>query len=302
MYLYKNRASIVVDAKDRIYVTYFADDVQPHQVYFSHSVDAGAHFSTPVPLTGHKKSANRYQDILGVSPSGRAYLFWNEINNPEQPGASLYLASTNDMDAWDSPRNKIKDGICECCRIALSFDKEGYPVLFARFIFPGTIRDHGLVRMTSSGSISSRRATFDNWQLDACPEHGPALSISENGRYHIAWFTQGRDQQGLHYAFSNDEGENFSDPLAFGNKRNLAGHADVLVLKRRVVLVWKEFDGQNTQIMVQQSLDGGSNWSAASAIAMSRSASDHPFLKSNHKDIFLSWISQDQGYQLIRIK
>ena len=208
------------------------DEVQSRRIYFSHSLDTGAHFSTPVPLTGHKNSANRYQDILGVSPSDRAYLFWNEINNPEQPGASLYFASTNDMDVWDSPRNKIKDGMCECCRIALGFDKEGYPVLFARFIFPGTIRDHGLVKMAPNGSISSWRATFDNWRLDACPEHGPALSISENGRYHIAWFTQGSAHRGLFYAFSDDQGKHFTESLPFGNKLNLAGHADVLVLKK----------------------------------------------------------------------
>jgi len=35
--------------------------------------------------------------------------------------------------------------------IAAAFDKDGQAVLFARFIYPGGIRDHGLIRTSADG-------------------------------------------------------------------------------------------------------------------------------------------------------
>jgi hypothetical protein len=144
--------------------------------------------------------------------------------------------------------------------------------------------------------------TYDEWQLEACPEHGPALSIDDGGRHHIIWFTQGRQRQGLFYAYSDDQGKHFSEPVALGDKTGLPGHGDVLALGAQVALVWKEFDGENTHIMAMQSQDKGTHWSSPSAIASSGSASDHPFLITDGKSIFLSWNSQDHGYRLIPVK
>ena len=51
-----------------------------------------------------------------------------------------------------------------------------------------------------------RRVSNDDWQISACPHHGPSLSISPAGTYHVAWYTNGKARKGLFYARSDDEG------------------------------------------------------------------------------------------------
>jgi hypothetical protein len=141
----------------------------------------------------------------------------------------------------------------------------------------------------------------DDWQIEACPVHGPALAIGPEGRYHIAWFTQGRARQGLFYANSSDHGQHFSNPMPLGDLKRLPSHPDVIALGQRVILAWSEFDGVKTQIMAMQSQDGGRTWSKAKPAAESASESDYPFLLTNGQAIFVSWNSQREGHRLIPI-
>ncbi|MCI0363634.1 MAG: hypothetical protein L0219_07100, partial [Phycisphaerales bacterium] len=79
------------------------------------------------------------------------------------------------------------------------------------------------------------------------------------------------------------------------------GHADVLALDHRVVLVWQEFDGKQTHIMAMQSEDRGQSWSAPVTAAKTGAASDYPFLISDKQRVFLSWNSVEHGHRLIPI-
>jgi hypothetical protein len=63
--------------------------------------------------------------------------------------------------------------------------------------------------------------------------------------------------------------------------------------------IWKEFDGERTTVEVMTSSDGGETWSPRRSIAETRGASDHPLLVSNAKTVFLSWLTQAEGYRLV---
>lgn len=304
----EDRPSITVDAKGRIAVLYLADGPKGLTNYFSYSTDGGKHFSAPVRVNEDTQGAKLYEAVMVAAPSDRLYLFWNDERGQDPSAitgqeAALYYASTDRPETPAFPNRKIKEGMCNCCRIAVDIDTDGFPVVFGRFVFAGSVRDHGILKMTTNGpSGESWRVTYDEWQIEACPMHGPALSIAQDGRYHIAWFTQGRTRQGLFYAYSDDQGKHFSQPMPFSNTEALAGHADVLALGNRVVLVWKEFDGKKTRIMAMQSRDRGGTWSPVREVADSGSESDHPFVITDGKAIFLSWNALDHGYRLIPIK
>jgi hypothetical protein len=156
-----------------------------------------------------------------------------------------------------------------------------------------------LIKLAGGGQGTSRRVTFDDWRIEACPEHGPALSISGND-YHIAWFTQGSARQGLFYARSTDRGQHFSDPMPFGTPGKLPSHPDILALQQRVVLAWSEFDGTKTQIRSMQSQDGGQHWSTPRTLAETTSEADVPLLLNYGSEVYLSW-NTGEGYRLILI-
>ena len=299
----ENRPGIVVDRSGRISVIYSAEGVQPVAVYFSISTDNGRSFSTPKPLSEQASEANSFQGRLVLNSSGLAYVFWldeRDRTDWRQLGNAVYYTTIDGQNSPNFINRKFSDTLCECCRIATAFDTDGQPVLFARFIYPGGIHDHGLSRTQTDGKETlSWRVTFDEWKIKGCPEHGPAISISDDGRYHIAWFTQGSARQGLFYAYSSDRGQNFSAPLSFGTPKKLPSHPDILAQGKHVALTWTEYDGTKTQLLVMQSTDGGQTWSPAKSIAESASGTDLPFLLSNAQGVFVSWNSKHEGYRLI---
>lgn len=299
----ENRPGIAVDRSGRIYVIYAAESTQPVALYFSVSPDNGHSFSTPSPLSDKASEANSFQGRLALNPSGQAYVFWHDERNRtdwRQPGNAIYYTTIDGQSGLDFVAQKLSDTLCDCCRIAAAFDSDAQPVLLARFIYPGGVRDHGLIKTQADRKEPlSWRVTFDQWGIEACPEHGPAISISDDRQYHIAWFTQGSVRQGLFYANSSDWGQHFSNPLPFGNPEKLPSHPDIMAQGKRVILTWTEFDGIKTQLMVMQSNDGGQIWLQPKSIAEATAETDFPFLLSNHQGIFVSWNSKKEGYRLI---
>lgn len=298
----ENRPGIAVDHSGRIYIVYAAEGNQPLTLYYSVSTDNGQSFSTPTPLSDKASEANSFQGKLVLNPSGQPYVFWHDERDRTDwkvPGNTVYYTAFNGQTGITAAQ-KLSDNLCECCHIAAAFDKNNQPVLLARFIYPGGIRDHGLIRTTADGKpSSSSRVTFDQWTIEACPEQGPAISISDDGTYHIAWFTQGSVRQGLFYANSSDQGQHFSTPLSFGHSGKLPSHPDIIAQGKHIALTWTEFDGAKTQLMVMESNDNGQSWSQAKSIAEAPADSDFPFLLTNNQKIFVSWNSKSQGYRLI---
>lgn len=295
----ENRPSIAVDSAGRIYVTYTAEGVQAATVYFSRSNDNGQSFSSPVPLSDKAAEANTFQGKLVLNPKGQVEAFWHDERDRtdwKQSGNSVYYSTTNAEGSLTAAK-KIADALCECCRIATAFDNSSDPILLMRFVYAGNIRDHGLLKRQETGTeFRSWRVTFDQWQIEGCPDHGAAIAISD-AKYHIAWFSQGR----LFYAFSSDQGQHFSKPLAFGNNEKHSGHPDVMAKDKRVILTWTEFDGNKTQLFIMQSNDAGQTWQPSKAIAESKEEADFPFLLNNKAGVFVSWNSKSEGYRLLSI-
>jgi hypothetical protein len=299
----ENRPGIAVDRSGRVSVIYAAEGTQPIALYFSASSDNGRSFSTPRPLSDQASEANSFQGQLALDASGQTHIFWldeRDRTDWRQPGNAIYYTTVDGQRNLDFVNRKLADTLCECCRLAAAIDNDGQPVLFARFIYPGGIRDHGLLKSrVDNKEPLSWRVTFDQWEIKGCPEHGPAISISDDGRYHIAWFTQGSVRQGLFYAYSSDRGQNFSDPLPFGAPEKMPSHPDIMALGKHVILTWTEYDGTKMRLLVMKSTDEGQTWSPARTIAESAHRTDFPFLLSNTRDIFVSWNSKNEGYRLI---
>ncbi len=302
----ENPPAISVDKGGRVYVLYFADDLQRSTSFFSQS-ENGLHFSEPVKISSKADSSYHYQTEMLVGTTGNVHFMWHDARDraeyKQQGGGdlSIYHVSAKARKEMAFPSDhRIAKNICSCCRTAMAEDIDGNVVILARFVYPGNIRDHGMFRLSAEGLPSEPwRVTFDDWEIEGCPTHGPALSISSDGRYHMTWFSQGNKYFGLFYAWSDDQGKTFSEPRKIGDHDKLPGYPDVLALGKEVALVWKVFDGTKTQITVMRSSDRGMHWSAAKVIAESEQNSAHPALITDGKQIFLSWNSIDKGFQLI---
>jgi len=301
----EDRPSIAVDNAGRILVIYPAEDAQPLTLFYSISTDHGQSFSSPKPLSNKAAEANTFEGELLATSSGGVHVFWHDErdrNDWKQPGNAVYYRYFNDSLDFSSEPLKLADSLCECCRLASALDDRQQPLVMARFIYPGGTRDHGLIKRQGSGQPAvTERVTFDQWTIEACPEHGPAIAVDDQGYYHIAWFTQGAVRQGLFYAYSSDRGRHFSVPMAIGHSERLPGHADVIAVGKRIFLSWNEFDGHASQLQVMQSGDAGKTWSKPQTIAESSAESDFPFLLRYDQHVFVSWNSKAEGYRLFAL-
>jgi len=304
----ENRPKIIV-RKGVIYVSYTQGLEKPMSgdIRFSRSIDGGKSFSAPVTVNDNREIISHRFDSMAVNDKGHVYIAWldkRDLSAAQKKGekfsgASVYYAMSDDGGAGFHSNIKIADHVCECCRTAMAVDTDGYPVVIWRHIYGINIRDHALVKL--DGKMSPVRLSQENWNIAACPHHGPSLSIAPDGIYHAAWFSNAPQQRGLFYAYSTDRGKTFSGALNFGNPEAQPARPYVLSMGSRVYLSWKEFDGESTGIFGMHSTDGGKSWSAPRKLAATSDVSDWPFMIGKNNRVYLSWNTKNEGYRLIEI-
>ena len=299
----EDRPTLAIDRHKRLIVLYASDQPVRYSRYITFSEDDGKTFSMPQLISQPDINTMQSQATIVVSKQNNASVFWLEEKiDSADTGAKLNYRILNDQAKFITPVTTITGNLCNCCRLAAGTDHDGQAVIFARFIYDNDIRDHGLIRMEAPHSQPGiQRVTYDNWEIRACPHHGPALAIGETERYHITWFSQGSRNKGLFYAYSDDHGKQFTPPHPIGNSEKMAGHASIVTQGRRVVIAWQEFDGKTFSIHSVASSDNGMTWQPERILASTKNDADYPFLLSDQHSIYLSWSSSDKGYQLIPI-
>jgi len=301
------RARIAVDPKGGLIVTFgtFQDKNFNGRAYVARSTDGGASFTRPRPITADTTS-QRFE-VAGVDPAGRVFAAWLDKRNIAKaraagrayPGAALAYA-WEDGDAGFGDASIALDNTCECCRLGLAFAGAGRPAVVFRNIFPGSVRDHGVITFrdaTTPGPV--RRVSVDDWKIEACPHHGPSMAIAPDGSHHVAWFTDGAARKGLFYARADSADAPYSQPRALAAANRQPARPYLLASGPALHLVWKEFDGTKVAVRWQVSHDSGRQWSAARTVAETGDASDHPLLVADQQRTYLSWLTKVEGYRLI---
>jgi hypothetical protein len=300
------RPQIVVDAQGRVVVAYavFKDSQWNAQVLVATSSD-GTHFTPPRPLS--TDPASQRFPVLALD-GDRVFAAWLDKrtvasarqHGRPQAGAAVAVAWSRDGGEHFEGESVALDHSCECCRLAVDVDAEHRPVVMLRRIYGERERDHAVFSFDEHGRPTpEHRVAIDHWAIDGCPHQGPALAVSAAGTWHAAWFTQGEARQGLFYARSDDRGEHFSPPLPVGDADAQAARPSLLVHGRSVWLAWKEFDGQQVRVKWRRSDDDGLTWGPEAVAAGAHGRSDHPLLVRHAGNVYLSWLSSEQGYQLI---
>ncbi len=299
----ENRPKLTFGRHNEVYVSWTQSLDVPFagHVRFAASHDGGKTFSPPITVNDDRTPISHRFDALIVDGKGRVHLVWLDKRDKEKTGEAyagiaLYHAMSVDDGKTFSPNRKLADHSCECCRIAVALDAGGVPVVVWRQVYGKNVRDHAFMRL--DGRSMSQRLSHEQWALDACPHHGPALAIGPDGVHHAAWYSGAPKHLGLFYARAAD-GVTFGVPMPFGDNDAQAGHPAVLSLGRAVFLAWKEFDGRNSVIRLMRSNDGGTSWSPPTATAMTDGASDHPQLVAHGQRAWLGWNTTHEGFRLI---
>jgi hypothetical protein len=300
----ENRPKIAVARDGTILLTWIQSLPQKYSgnVRFSRSIDSGRTFSSPITLNDDGRITSHRFDSLTINGAGKAVVTWLDARDRDAAkekgeafsGTSIYTARSDDNGASFAANRRFQQHTCECCRIATTWTGDG-PVIFWRNIFGTNTRDFAVANL-DKGSV--HRATYDEWQIDACPHNGGSIATDGRGQLHLTWFTNGTARQGLFY--KRIEGNWQSDPVAIGNAAAQANHAWVAADGRTVLLAWREFDGNTYSAQLMYSNDSGESWSEAQRLMESTGATDYPVPLIDRNNILVVWNTAAEGMRVLR--
>ncbi|MEO0437390.1 MAG: hypothetical protein AAF098_10820 [Pseudomonadota bacterium] len=323
----ENRPKLALGTGGEIYASWskktegrFNGDIR-----FSRSVDEGRSFSPPYTVNDDNLLTTHRFDQLSVDRSGNVFLSWIDKRDRvrvreaggEYTGAAIYYAVSENRGQSFGKNRKLADYSCECCRIAMlpGAERDGVTLLW-RHIFPESIRDHAIAELRTaslssaasdaSGSAGAKttrsdgsipvitRATIDDWKLDACPHHGPAIAASSDDQdAHMVWFTNGSIRNGISYGRYNRESSSTHHITPVDSEAN-ASHADIASSGNDVYVVWKKEASDSTRIMLTTSRDDGLTWQIPTELDKTTGGSDYPFLLTQDRQVYLAWKTDDQ--------
>jgi hypothetical protein len=294
------RPKIAVGPQGELYVTWTRPLAKPYtgEIKFSRSLDDGRTFTPPLVVNHDRQEITHRFDALAVNARGQIFVAWIDkrdgvaaaARGETYRGAAVYFAVSDDRGATFRGDFKVADHSCECCRIALVPEPDGGVTAFWRHVFAPNIRDHALATLHADGVAGGfRRATFDNWRIDACPHHGPGLGEDAAGRLHAVWFSAAPKNQGVFYGQPRADGVDACRRIG----GETAEHADLAVAGHRIAIAWKEFDGERTRLRGMTSDDDGVTWREHD-LAATAGPSDHPHVLSFENQFYVLWNTRNE--------
>jgi hypothetical protein len=191
----------------------------------------------------------------------------------------------------------IATGVCFCCKTAVAVDARGAVYAAWRHIFPGSMRDIAFARSLDGGRHFEPpvRVSRDNWELNGCPEDGPAMAVDESGVIHLAWATlinEGEPQKAVFYAFSRD-GKTFSPRVRVPTSGISPGHPQIAVTPGGgLAIVWDEtVDGLRRISSARVSRNRAIG--PAQVLSGTESASN-PVIVQSGNALVAAWTSRDE--------
>ena len=315
----ESRPKIAFGPKAWAVVTYTQPLPKPYTgfVRMLRSTDGGQTFSTPLTVHQDRQEiTHRFESIL-FDAQGNLHTLWIDKRDmppkgvgPKYIGAAIYGNVSKDGGASFGPDYKLADHSCECCRIAMSNTPDGKVAAVWRHVFGEQTRDHGFAVLPDPSVVTPRgqsqtpvRSTFDDWQINACPHHGPGLaaysakpsqgssSQATQTGFHMVWFgirkQDGLDTAGVRYARLGANGQPVLDSVkSLPDAR--AEHADVMAHKQRVVLVWRSSEGSATSLKAWVSEDDGQSFSLK-VLGQTTGPNDHPRIVQRSEKMLVVW-------------
>lgn len=302
----ESRPKIAVARDGAVLLTWVQSLPQKYagNVRFARSTDSGKTFSAPITLNDDGRITSHRFDSMAIDGNGRVVIAWLDARDRDAAkekgenftGTSIYTAKSDNNGKSFGPNHRFHEHTCECCKITLAWTKDG-PVALWRNIFGANTRDFAIANLDKGGV---RRATRDEWQIDACPHNGGSLAADRWGKLHLAWFTNGTARQGLFY--KNIDGDWESRPMPIGNPAAQANHASVVVEDKIVILSWREFDGQSYSVQMMYSVNGGVSWSEPARLMLSAGATDYPVPLISGEKVLVVWNTAKEGLRIVPIE
>ena len=305
----EGRPKIAIGSERMIYVSWTRklEGMFTGEIRFSRSTDGGASFEPVRTINDDGLAIGHRFDSLFVDPGGDIYMAWVDKRDShaarqrgeEYRGAGLYYTVSTDNGATFVANRRVAEHACECCRIGAAPGPEGGAAILWRHVFEPNIRDHALVVLKPDGVLGQiQRVSHEDWRLDACPHHGPAIVPAGTDGYHMTWFTGAQEQPRIYYGLHHLPSGRTLQIREIASGPN-ASHADIVLAGGHLTVAWKQGDSERTDVYAITSTDTGRTWSEPISLASTTGGSDHPFLLETNGEAFLAWLTENEQLRVL---
>jgi hypothetical protein len=311
----ENRPKIAVGADGIVHLSWTQNlgERMTGFIRYARSTDDCKHFSPPVTLNRDRQIISHRFDTLATNGNGGVAVAWLDARSrtgkvpkgSPQTQVGVYAAVSRDGGATFAPDRLVADHSCQCCRTGMTWTPRG-PVVFWRHVFGKNIRDFAIADLAGGPLL---RVTDDAWEVDGCPHHGGGIAADGRGNLHIVWFTAGANRQGIFYrrlasADFSAQGQltgvaEMSPPLPLGQANHQPGHPAVVASGDRILLAWREFDGERYSVWAMLSADAGAHWGAPVRLAETKNAADYAVPVIDDKQALVVWNTVDEGVRVL---
>jgi hypothetical protein len=204
-------------------------------VRVSRSLDGGRSWLGPVTINDDTMAApvgHNFQGAAWAGDSGLVAAWLDERTGAEpvahhhdraatahdstsEADATIYLAASPDFGRSWNANQPTWGGACPCCRITLARQADGGVVAAWRQHFPGNVRDV-VTATVAPEPRAPERVHDDAWEYPGCPHNGPGVSVGDDGRRHVVWYTGAPGRVGLYYTAVGGAAARAPVPLVTG--------------------------------------------------------------------------------------
>ena len=223
--------------------------------------------------------------------------------------SKLYIGMLTETDHGPPAPRPITGGVCYCCKTALAMGRSGSVVAAWRHVYPGNLRDIAFSMSRDGGRTYSEpiRVHEDRWQLNGCPDDGPAMVVDANERIHIVWPTvvleQGEPVKALFHTSSPD-GRGFGTRTRIPT-RGFGNHPQVALAARgSLVVAWDELADGSRHVGLARGIVDRSGLISLSRMPLEDGGDPvgvYPAVASAGGNAVVAWTSTADKQSMIRI-
>jgi hypothetical protein len=283
-------AGMAQDAAPLLQVLWTAVEDQRTSIHVARSEDGGRTFGAPRALEDEGAPGDRGWPALAADGQGAVHAVWLDhrgmaaqagaghhhhgagTGGAEEAAAGVAMAQLSALYyAGAAGERELAKGVCYCCKTALVPGPGG--ALFAawRHVYPGNLRDIAFTASADGGRTFAApiRVSEDGWQLNGCPDDGPAMAVGGDGAVHIVWPTvvsEPEPHKALFYA-TRDSGAFTPRARVSPERRNIAHPQIALSPGGDLVVLWDEMAGGRRQVFVSRKPADAAAFSAPESIS-----------------------------------
>jgi hypothetical protein len=166
-----------------------------------------------------------------------------------------------------------------------------------RHVYPQNVRDMAFTESHDGGRTFSApiRISEDKWQIEGCPEDGPALAVDARRQVHVVWPTLVNDgpnsQPSIGMFYSSNNGRGFAQRQRVSTE-GVPHHPQIAVARDSIYLAWDELrNGRRQVVMADRPVAAPADAKWSREVVSGDVPGTYPAIVATGRGVIIVWTS-----------